>query len=363
MYLEINGANQHFWQWDVNRQLIVNDAVCGEVHFCNGTTDCALVCAIYEEDGRRLVNVPNILLQSDNPLTAYLYVKGEDECLTQHRQTFKVFRRNKPADYIYTETEIKLWETLDERIKALEENPSSGGGITEESDPTVPAWAKQPNKPTYTAEEVGALPADTVIPPAGITEETDPTVQGWAKTSIPAAVGQYFKVSAVDENGNVAAVEAVDAPSGRSKVWRKLKTITIADAVAVVDITEDDDGNPFAVAEFRTAFYLPKTGVATNLFHDIKNNGTIIARLHGGDLLVADNQRYAATHVYHNGVCYQIDRIGGYSASTNGSAVDRKPAVIKEEDAQPITQITFCSGHANGKIEAGATINIWGVDA
>ena len=36
--------------------------------------------------------------------------------------------------------------------------------IQEESDPTVPAWAKEPNKPTYTAEEVGALPSSTTIP-------------------------------------------------------------------------------------------------------------------------------------------------------------------------------------------------------
>ena len=28
----------------------------------------------------------------------------------------------------------------------------------------MPSWAKQPSKPTYTAEEVGALPADTEIP-------------------------------------------------------------------------------------------------------------------------------------------------------------------------------------------------------
>ena len=32
----------------------------------------------------------------------------------------------------------------------------SGGGIQKESDPTVPGWAKQPHKPTYTAEDVGA---------------------------------------------------------------------------------------------------------------------------------------------------------------------------------------------------------------
>ena len=33
-----------------------------------------------------------------------------------------------------------------------------------ETDPTVPAWAKASTKPAYTAQEVGALPADTVIP-------------------------------------------------------------------------------------------------------------------------------------------------------------------------------------------------------
>lgn len=33
-----------------------------------------------------------------------------------------------------------------------------------ETDPTVPSWAKQPTKPTYTAQEVGGLPANTPIP-------------------------------------------------------------------------------------------------------------------------------------------------------------------------------------------------------
>lgn len=33
-----------------------------------------------------------------------------------------------------------------------------------ETDPTVPDWAKAENKPSYTAEEVGALPAGTAIP-------------------------------------------------------------------------------------------------------------------------------------------------------------------------------------------------------
>lgn len=42
---------------------------------------------------------------------------------------------------------------------------SGTGGITVEKDPTVPEWAKQPSKPTYTASEVRARP-DTWMPSA-----------------------------------------------------------------------------------------------------------------------------------------------------------------------------------------------------
>lgn len=69
-----------------------------------------------------------------------------------------------------------------------------GGGLTKETDPTVPAWAKNPVKPTYTAKEVGALPDTTAIPTkeselandAGYMtgyEENDPTVPSWAKAA------------------------------------------------------------------------------------------------------------------------------------------------------------------------------------
>jgi hypothetical protein len=48
-----------------------------------------------------------------------------------------------------------------------------------ETDPTVPSWAKQPAKPKYTAEEVGARP-NTWTP-----TESDPTVPAWAKKPNP----------------------------------------------------------------------------------------------------------------------------------------------------------------------------------
>lgn len=43
-----------------------------------------------------------------------------------------------------------------DKLDKLEESSGTGGGITEEIDPTVPEWAKNPTKPTYTASEVGA---------------------------------------------------------------------------------------------------------------------------------------------------------------------------------------------------------------
>ena len=48
--------------------------------------------------------------------------------------------------------------------KALEDKQPTGNYLTSEQDPTVPKWAKQPQKPTYTAQEVGALPDTTHIP-------------------------------------------------------------------------------------------------------------------------------------------------------------------------------------------------------
>ena len=109
---------------------------------------------------------------------------------------------------------------MNDNFKKIDDAIASGGtgggtvgGILTETDPTVPSWAKQPQKPTYTADEVGALPNTTVIPTVpnalpnpqpivingisydgserkeitvtsgdgGSITETDPTVPAWAK--------------------------------------------------------------------------------------------------------------------------------------------------------------------------------------
>ena len=99
---------ESFWQWDLDQKLIVEDSSIDEVHFCNGTQDCALVCKTYTEGELTVVNVPNILLQTSLDIRVYAYTGNH----TINEKIFKVIKRNKPADYIYTETELFEYETV-----------------------------------------------------------------------------------------------------------------------------------------------------------------------------------------------------------------------------------------------------------
>lgn len=51
--------------------------------------------------------------------------------------------------------------------KELLDKPKLNGetidGDMNETDPTVPAWAKTPTKPEYNAEEVGAIPEGAMV--------------------------------------------------------------------------------------------------------------------------------------------------------------------------------------------------------
>ena len=58
---------------------------------------------------------------------------------------------------------------------ALSGKQPTGNYLTEEQDPTVPEWAKQPQKPAYTAQEVGALPANTHIPSTAAEVNAEPS--------------------------------------------------------------------------------------------------------------------------------------------------------------------------------------------
>ena len=121
---KIYDGRDAFYQWDLNRKLIVEDKSVKEVHFCNRTSDCSLITEVYELEGLYVADVPNILLQDNWDIKVYAY----DSEYTKHCETYDVIARTRPDDYVYTETEQRKWEHLEARIDEIEQN-----GISEES--------------------------------------------------------------------------------------------------------------------------------------------------------------------------------------------------------------------------------------
>lgn len=101
-----------FYQWDSDVQIVVSDPTVSEVHFCNRTDDCSLVVEVKD----KLVNVPNILLQSDFPIRVYAFC----DTYTKIERIFKVCKRSRPADYLYTETEVLNYDSLCKRMDKIE---------------------------------------------------------------------------------------------------------------------------------------------------------------------------------------------------------------------------------------------------
>lgn len=131
--MTIENERTHFYQWDLNQRLIVDDYAAGtELHFvlrhqniysslrCEGFE--ASVVETYAEGEHIYANIPNLLLQCPGDLLVYVYLTQGEESHTAAEATFIVKPRRRPADYIYTETEIKRWADLDARIDALEKN-------------------------------------------------------------------------------------------------------------------------------------------------------------------------------------------------------------------------------------------------
>ena len=119
--LEILNGREHFFQWDTNQKLIIEDNEIVVVQYDNGTGD-ALVCPVYEYEGQRVADVPNIMLQM--PIVIKAYAACED-CV-RYARAYKVEQRSRPDDYIYTETETlkytKLLSMLEEKEAALRED-------------------------------------------------------------------------------------------------------------------------------------------------------------------------------------------------------------------------------------------------
>lgn len=150
---EIADGRTHFFQWDLDRTLVLSEKSIDKVHFCNRTSTEALVLDTYAEGEKILVKVPNILLQKDGDIIAYAF----DANYTRYEDVFKVKARPKPADYVYTETEINTWAKLEQRMDAVESTVTTEGVAKAVED----YLADNPIEAGATAEEAAQIEANT----------------------------------------------------------------------------------------------------------------------------------------------------------------------------------------------------------
>lgn len=207
------------WQWDYGQILRIQGLslpTAVEIHFSLDEQNGEALRRIgMTKDGVTDVVIPDLMLENESAygdsyyFFAYIYLIDETSGNTEYKIRAKVSTRSKPEGYVSggNDTFAEILKTVNEiaedkvdipvpakvgQVIAVSEvdedgKPTGfqatdpGGGVSdekiaeavgtymeahpiEETDPTVPNWAKQPEKPTYTASEVGALPAGTKIP-------------------------------------------------------------------------------------------------------------------------------------------------------------------------------------------------------
>ncbi len=264
--LKIADGRKHFWQWDLNQKFLVEyENVC-HVHFEDPDGDVALTVETYDLDGKKVADVPNILLQKPQTIHAYVYRCEGDECTIKHTY-FNVYERQRPADYVYTETEVQRWETLEERIAALEQGGSDGAG----GSGGVSSWNDLTDKPFgETQLEV------ELIPEGGLTN-----VDGqWAASPAPIMPidGQTYTVT---YNG-IAYTTTAYTPE---MLGGNILVLGNAGAAGLPGF--EDTGEPF-ICTFRVGDYaepsemmfMPMDG-ASEVDVSIKGVHTVIEKLDG----------------------------------------------------------------------------------
>lgn len=97
-------------------------------------------------------------------------------------------------------------------------------------------WAKAPDKPAYTAAEVGAATPAMLI---------DVARQAKTLGVTGATVGQMPQISAVDDDGKPTAWAAVDAPQGGGMYWATVADFETIDKTSEIYVDKDTSGVPF----------------------------------------------------------------------------------------------------------------------
>jgi len=117
----IADGRDRLYQWDSDVKLFIDDKIASgvdEAHFTARYSRECLTVKVVHATGGSYVMVPNILLQKSYDIVVYAFCCTDK--VTKFCYEIPVEARPKPTDYVYTETEVLSYKSLEDRVKALE---------------------------------------------------------------------------------------------------------------------------------------------------------------------------------------------------------------------------------------------------
>lgn len=128
--MDVDIVGGEVWQWDLNRRVQVIGYLDGDIADFAQREGCTAV-SVAVEDG--YAPIPNELLREDRDLRVWIRRDGVTVC----SRPIPVRRRQKPLDYIYSETPAIGYAQLEKRVEALEQGGGGGGAVQRVEEPLL----------------------------------------------------------------------------------------------------------------------------------------------------------------------------------------------------------------------------------
>lgn len=401
MFAIANGRKA-LWQWDLNQQLTVAGD-CTEVHYLDRGAPSTLTVAV--KDGK--ADIPNILLQKAGRLVVYAYIVDAQDHHTKVCETFGIAPRPKPAEYVYTETEVKTWGDLqsqigdlanlatdekDNLVAAINEAAQSGGGgagawyVTIASDDDRNITADKTMEEIEAAYQAGyavyciyksfhLLAVISGIAPLTIHRanaqytfcgvgamdklysfQFELTENGWTlsqkeipqKSDIPAAY--ILPKATADALGGVKADPATESDTQPVRIDTDGKLVTAAGAVSDAQVSS-------AVSTWLTEHPEATTTVQDGTVTDAKLSDDLYKQVMGDErhkLTEAEVTPIPQAQGGADWVAANFDGSGYQVVTTFFTPLAKTPRYIKVVNKTSATTISLCSGHTKYRFANGA---------
>lgn len=212
-------------QWDRGQELEVTIPDLPEsleAHFSYKGAGTAYVVEATGTDGTAVIPIPNIICTQNRDAVCWIYYTDGDSGETVKTIYLPIEAREKPSDYVYTESDVLSYKSLEERIKALEKGGASDDAIASavakwlEENPIESGTSDAVQYIAQTLTEEQKTQARTNIGAASAKEvsQLSATVNDKVTNPTTGKAGQIIAILTVDENGKPTSYQAIDKPSG-----------------------------------------------------------------------------------------------------------------------------------------------------